>query len=166
MAFSATIAFLVSVPPAPLIIQKAVVTSEDGDVSFSFHHVHFVLWDVTLQFCLPKEVMTLLSWWNTSLTPFSTPCLEACLSPFFFVFYTFLPASSCLFISSTSLTGTLQLSLLFQIYSGSLYFLILQFSSRMFISVIDKVGFRSSVLPHPSGLEKGPLPLSYPLLWR
>ena len=80
MAFSATIAFLVSVPPAPLIIQKAVVTTEDGDVSFSFHHVHFVLWDVTLQFCLPKEVMTLLSWWNTSLTPFSTPCLEACLS--------------------------------------------------------------------------------------
>ena len=68
MAFSATIAFQVSVPPAPLIIQKAVVTTEDGDVSFSFHHVHFVLWDVTLQFCLPKEVMTLLSWWNTSVT--------------------------------------------------------------------------------------------------
>lgn len=47
MAFWATIAFLVPVPPAPFITQKAVVDTEDGHVPFSFHHVLFVLWDVT-----------------------------------------------------------------------------------------------------------------------
>lgn len=114
MAFWATIAFLVPVPPAPFITQKAVVDTEDGHVSFSFHHVLFVLWDVT-----------------------------------------FLPRSSIFlsFISSTFLTSTLQLDLLFQIHSGNLCF-----SSRMSISVIDKVGFRSSVLIHPAGLEKGLFP--------
>lgn len=62
-------AFLVSVPQAPLITKKGVVTIEDGHVSFSFHHVHFVLCHVTLLFCLPEEVIAPLSSWNTSLSP-------------------------------------------------------------------------------------------------
>lgn len=124
-----------------------------GHASFSFHHVRFVPWDVALQFCLPEEAVTRLSSGNTSLTssllPVWTPIWSHLLC-----FLPLVPASLCLFISSTSLTGTPQLGLLFPIHSGSLCFLILQFSSLMFISMVAKVGFRSSVSPHPSGLEE------------
>lgn len=80
MAFWASIAFLVSVPPALLITQKAVVTTEDGRVSFSFHHVHFGLWDVMFSVLSsrgsddPSVIAGPIS------DPFSAPCLEAYLS--------------------------------------------------------------------------------------
>lgn len=125
-----------------LITEKAVVSSEDEDLSLSFHLVHSVLCDVTLQFYLLEEVMTPLSSWSTSLSTHLAPCFESC-----FVRYQGLPfpllstSCPCLFISSTSLTGTVWLGLLFQIHSDSLCFLIRQFSSHMFISVIDRQGW-------------------------
>lgn len=133
-----------------------MVTTEDGRVSFSFHHVHFGLWDVMFSVLSsrgsddPSVIAGPIS------DPFSAPCLEAYLSvpvgchfsllsiPFQGLWVFFSPAHL--------LQALYSWGLLFQIHSDSLCFLILPFSSRMFISVIDKADFRTSVLPHPSGL--------------
>lgn len=105
--------------PSPLLTKKAVVSGEDGDVSVFINFVHFVLCDVTLQFCLLEEVMTALSSWSPSLSPRHAPCLAVyfvcyCELPFFSAFY-LLPRPLRVFLSPcTSLTGTIRLGCFFK----------------------------------------------------